>query len=316
MSERQLLQNRWNALYRETLPSLAKQKHPSQQEWPVVLDHCFARIILDNTVGVTRPWTDVVKAPAVKHMTESQLEAALKLGADIREGKQDLKRLDDRSLELRGKLRGAGYKRKSERGAVVTTAYQSSDQEAQSDRPKKSRKGQMADLWAKYSAKDGTAGDPQVQDVRNIRTFTLPTPPTSAKSLESDNSRDEITTILERIASDNSLTPFRKRVLSMLTQVPRGRYTTYKALSESVSKTPLAATSNARAIGSAMRNNPFAPAVPCHRVLAANGKIGGFCGDWGEEGRFVGEKRRLLREEGVKFDGRGTVVGAPFTDFV
>jgi len=65
-----------------------------------------------------------------------------------------------------------------------------------------------------------------------------------------------------------------------------------------------------------MRKNPFAPLVPCHRVLAADGKIGGFGGDWGEEGRFASEKLRLLRDEGLKFDGRGKVVGEPFVDFI
>lgn len=64
-----------------------------------------------------------------------------------------------------------------------------------------------------------------------------------------------------------------------------------------------------------MRNNPFAPTVPCHRVLASNGMLGGFGGSWGEEGQFAGEKKRLLREEGVKFDGRGKVVGEPFRGF-
>ena len=60
--------------------------------------------------------------------------------------------------------------------------------------------------------------------------------------------------------------------------------------------------------------------MPCHRVVAAGGKVGGFGGEGGEgvgrgsrvgveEGAKVGEKRRLLREEGVRFDGRGRVVG-------
>lgn len=64
-----------------------------------------------------------------------------------------------------------------------------------------------------------------------------------------------------------------------------------------------------------MRNNPFAPTVPCHRVLASDGKLGGFGGQWGDEGKFAGEKKRLLREEGVKFDGKGKVVGEVFRGF-
>ena len=71
----------------------------------------------------------------------------------------------------------------------------------------------------------------------------------------------------------------------------------------------------ARAVGNAMRNNPFAPEVPCHRVLAANGTLGGFGGHWGENGKFANEKHRLLHEEGVRFSSNGKVKGLPFRDF-
>jgi methylated-DNA-[protein]-cysteine S-methyltransferase len=47
-------------------------------------------------------------------------------------------------------------------------------------------------------------------------------------------------------------------------------------------------------------------------VLAGDGSLGGFGGEWGEEGKFAGEKRRLLREEGVRFDGKGRAVGEPW----
>ena len=71
----------------------------------------------------------------------------------------------------------------------------------------------------------------------------------------------------------------------------------------------------ARAVGNAMRNNPFAPEVPCHRVLANDGTLGGFCGYWGEGGKFASKKHELLYEEGVRFDSRGKVKGPPFKDF-
>ena len=97
------LQDRWNDLYKTHLPSLAKEKDPVQPHWPVQLDHCFARIILDNAVGVDQPWTAVVKSPAYKNMTRSQLEDAIELGEKIATGQVDLVQLDERSLELRGK---------------------------------------------------------------------------------------------------------------------------------------------------------------------------------------------------------------------
>jgi methylated-DNA-[protein]-cysteine S-methyltransferase len=115
---------------------------------------------------------------------------------------------------------------------------------------------------------------------------------------------------LKKIAlSETSL--FQKKVLTLLCQVPRGKYTTYAAISKHLSSSP-------RAVGNALRNNPFAPHVPCHRVLASGGGLGGFHGSWGrngKEGLHDDKKRRLLREEGVMFDGKGKVVGSPWDGF-
>lgn len=72
-------------------------------------------------------------------------------------------------------------------------------------------------------------------------------------------------------------------------------------------------------VGSALRNNPFAPYVPCHRIIASNGYIAGFGGEWNKktkkgvevkagevvQGPKVSEKLKLLKEEGVKFDSKG-----------
>lgn len=114
---------------------------------------------------------------------------------------------------------------------------------------------------------------------------------------------------LERIAASDK-TPFQKRVLALLCQVPRGRVTTYGLMSRHLGSSP-------RAIGNAMRRNPFAPEVPCHRVVATGGALGGFKGEWPKngEGITLDEKKVLLRREGVKFDGKGKVVGTPFDGF-
>lgn len=98
------LQDEWNHLYRTQLPSLAKAKSPSQPKWPVRLDHCFARIILDNTVGKDKPWNQVVKSPAYKNMSRQQLEDAIQMGTKVAKGEEDLVELDEKSLALRGKM--------------------------------------------------------------------------------------------------------------------------------------------------------------------------------------------------------------------
>ena len=60
---------------------------------------------------------------------------------------------------------------------------------------------------------------------------------------------------------------------------------------------------SARAVGQALRHNPFAPKVPCHRVIAADLRIGGFCG--ARDGTQIRRKRALLATEGVTFDAKG-----------
>lgn len=70
-----------------------------------------------------------------------------------------------------------------------------------------------------------------------------------------------------------------------------------------------------------MRANPFAPDVPCHRVLAADGSLGGYKGEWVVDGLKLGdgsfgsEKRARLVGEGVRFDERGRARGVPFVGF-
>ncbi|GLC49514.1 hypothetical protein PLESTB_000227500 [Pleodorina starrii] len=53
----------------------------------------------------------------------------------------------------------------------------------------------------------------------------------------------------------------------------------------------------------ALRRNPFAPVVPCHRVVAADLSLGGFSGAWGIADPKVQRKKRMLEEEGVEFSG-------------
>lgn len=103
MASLKTLRERWTQLYRVRLPSLAKAKDPAQPKWPVQLDHCFARIILDAVVGRDKPWPQVLKSPAYKNMDEQQLEDAVALGEKLAAGEEDLVALDEKSLALRGK---------------------------------------------------------------------------------------------------------------------------------------------------------------------------------------------------------------------
>ena len=96
------------------------------------------------------------------------------------------------------------------------------------------------------------------------------------------------------------MTPLQNKTYTLLKTVPSGRVTTYKALAEALG------TRAYRAIGQFMRTNPYSyqtcpeqsRRVPCHRVGAADGTIGGFKGK--VAGETIQEKIALLTSEGVR----------------
>jgi len=92
-------------------------------------------------------------------------------------------------------------------------------------------------------------------------------------------------------------------VYNLLLQIPEGKISSYAAMAKALNSSP-------RAIGGAMRNNPFAPEVPCHRCIASTGYIGGFKGDWEKapSGINCEKKLELLMKEGVKFDKNGMLL--------
>ncbi len=88
------------------------------------------------------------------------------------------------------------------------------------------------------------------------------------------------------------LTKFEKQVLDRLKKIPRGKVTTYGELARAVKK-PRAA----RAVGNALHKNPWAPRVPCHRVVKSDGLLGGY-------GDGIRKKIKLLKKEGIKITAR------------
>ncbi|MAG91558.1 cysteine methyltransferase [Candidatus Woesearchaeota archaeon] len=90
---------------------------------------------------------------------------------------------------------------------------------------------------------------------------------------------------------------FNEKIYSELKKVPKGKVTTYKALAKKIG------TKAYRAVGRAMRNNPYAPKVPCHRCVSSDGRIGGFSGKLSPNSREVKKKIRMLRNEGIKIKG-------------
>lgn len=70
-------------------------------------------------------------------------------------------------------------------------------------------------------------------------------------------------------------------------QIPKGRVSSYGELAKAMKSRAY------RAVGTALKKNPHAPIVPCHRVVNSNGSIGGFAAG-------IKKKIRLLESEGVR----------------
>lgn len=85
---------------------------------------------------------------------------------------------------------------------------------------------------------------------------------------------------------------FNEKVYGLCKRIPKGRITTYSEIGKKLN------TKAYRAVGQALRNNPYAPLVPCHRVVSSSGNIHGFKGKL--KGKAIKEKIDLLKKEGVE----------------
>lgn len=97
----------------------------------------------------------------------------------------------------------------------------------------------------------------------------------------------------------NRVTPFQQKVYDETRKIPCGQVISYGELARRIN------CGSPRAVGQALRVNPFAPEVPCHRVVAADGSLTGFYGKQDEAALI--KKRALLEAEGVIFDAFGKV---------
>ncbi len=89
------------------------------------------------------------------------------------------------------------------------------------------------------------------------------------------------------MAKKQLIPKFYQKCYNIARKIPKGKVTTYKEIAKAL-KNPKAS----RAVGNAMNKNPFAPKVPCHRVIKSNGQIGGFASS-------TKNKIKLLKKEGI-----------------
>ena len=84
-------------------------------------------------------------------------------------------------------------------------------------------------------------------------------------------------------------TKFQLKVWNYLKTIPKGTVKTYKQVAIAI-KSP----KSARAVANACGKNPYAPKIPCHRVIRSDGALGGYSGRGG-----IKTKQRMLRSEKV-----------------
>ena len=84
-------------------------------------------------------------------------------------------------------------------------------------------------------------------------------------------------------------TKFQLKVWKYLKKIPKGKIKTYKQVAAAINS-----PKSARAVANACAKNPYAPKIPCHRVIRSDGGLGGYSGRGG-----IKQKLKLLRSEKV-----------------
>lgn len=86
---------------------------------------------------------------------------------------------------------------------------------------------------------------------------------------------------------DKKPSEFAERVYVIVSKIPNGTTMTYGEIAKILHSSP-------RAVGQALKRNPYAPIVPCHRVIHADGRIGGYAGVKDSK-----KKIRMLKKENI-----------------
>jgi methylated-DNA-[protein]-cysteine S-methyltransferase len=87
-----------------------------------------------------------------------------------------------------------------------------------------------------------------------------------------------------------------QKVLEIMKKIPKGKVTTYKIIGEKLGSKAY------RAVGTCVKNNPYAPSIPCHRVVKSDGNVGYYSGNGG-----VKTKIKMLQQEGIQIQGNRIV---------
>jgi methylated-DNA-[protein]-cysteine S-methyltransferase len=92
------------------------------------------------------------------------------------------------------------------------------------------------------------------------------------------------------------LSNFEKSVLNLVSKIPKGKVISYKKIAEILGNSKMA-----RAVGNALKRNPYPIKIPCHRVVKSDGSLGGYK-------LGLKKKKALLLKEGVKLDKNKKII--------
>jgi hypothetical protein len=93
-TRRATLNKQWVSLVNVTLPAMAKA-----HRWPISLNHCFMRVCLDTALGAR--WHTVICRPAIKHLSDEQLIAAISVAQSLAQAPDTLAQLNLQSIRWR-----------------------------------------------------------------------------------------------------------------------------------------------------------------------------------------------------------------------
>lgn len=90
------------------------------------------------------------------------------------------------------------------------------------------------------------------------------------------------------------LTPFQCKVLKATMSIPLGETRSYKWIAQQVGS-----PRSVRAVGQALRKNPYPLIIPCHRVIKSDGSLGGYAGKYDQrKARLLGMEKEIVRQLG------------------
>jgi len=101
--------------------------------------------------------------------------------------------------------------------------------------------------------------------------------------------------VLPRVSARRSITRFQEKVYRAVLLIPRGETRSYRWVASKIGR-----PGACRAVGNALKQNPWPVKVPCHRVIRSDGTIGGYY-------RGALAKKRILRREGIDFKPKALI---------